>query len=173
MELTVFERKVLYNQLELLKESPDADVKWLEKCQLILENGYRSLYGRLFEHLNTDELSEEQATFVYDVLTMFEAFQRFEEQTGEKAGGLLPSFSGFDGNDESKFLGFVRFLVQKDERWDYLGIKNFNSHFPMVATYRRMLAVWLKLPMPERVTSLTRAQVDAIQAEAIHPENRK
>jgi uncharacterized protein len=172
-KLTVVERTILYNLFDLLKAHPDADVTGLEKFQTILQHGYRPLYGRIFDHIDEDELSEHEASFVYDVLTMFEAFQRFEQSSGEKTGGTMPEFVGFDGHSDLKLLGFVEFLVEQDERWTYLNIRNFDSHSPVREVYERMVTEWRKLPMPNRVTSLTRAQVDAIQAEAVHPENRE
>jgi uncharacterized protein len=172
MKLTVVERAILYNQFDLLTAHPDADVTGLENLQTILEQGYQPLYGRIFDHIVKDEISEEEATFVYDVLTMFEAFQRFEENTGEKVNGLASSFRGFWGNTEYKFVGFVKYLVTREERWTYLNIREFDSHSPVIDVYTRMVTEWRKLPMPDRVTALTRAQVDAIQAEAVHPDNR-
>jgi uncharacterized protein YfbU (UPF0304 family) len=172
VELTRVERKSLWNQIEILKHLDPTSKDHLEIHQQILEYGYQPLYKNLFEPIDRRELTQSEVSLVYDVLSMFEGFQRFEERTGTKLEGLFTKFLGFSGNDETELMAFSKFTVEKQKRWEYLNIREFNSHFPLVDVYRRMVTAWLKIPTPDRYGELSRTQIDVILAEAVHPENR-
>lgn len=170
MNLTQFERLLLWNQYEMRKH---IDPKSLEHCETVqeaLQSGYKPCYDYVLERMEKNEITEEQAQFVYDVLNMFDALQRYEQASGTKIEYAHSRFSGFDGH--GNLVGFARFNVEALKRWDYLNIKNFDAHMPIEPMYRRMLEVWLQNPLPDRITNLTQMHVDAILAAAIHPENR-
>jgi uncharacterized protein YfbU (UPF0304 family) len=52
--------------------------------------------------------------------------------------GAAPNFLGFDGNYEGEHLGIARFLVERMERFPHFKGRNFNSHVPVLDSYRRM-----------------------------------
>ena len=66
-------------------------------------------------------------------------------------------FEGFDANNESQHLGFAKFFVQDGEKYRELMI--FNSHYPTLPRYRKMLAEWQRMGRQPR---LSRAQIDSI-----------
>lgn len=52
--------------------------------------------------------------------------------------GYVPKFHGFDGNNESTLMSIARFLVEKMDRFSRFKKRDFNSHAPTAARYRRM-----------------------------------
>lgn len=56
--------------------------------------------------------------------------------------GYLPMFAGFDGNNESTLMSIARFLVQNMGRFVRFKDRDFNSHSPKAARYRRMVAAF-------------------------------
>lgn len=52
--------------------------------------------------------------------------------------GYLPKFAGFDGNNESSLMSITRFIVEKMGRFSRFKERDFNSHSPTAARYRRM-----------------------------------
>ena len=161
MKLTRIERLVLFNQLEILKHLQPTRQASLENAQEVLSRGYEPFYGEVvLGHLYEEGVSDQQADFVYDVLNMFDALQRFEAASGEKLDEYAARFAGFDGNSEGALVAFTEFVVERMGRWDYLKIKNFNSHMSS-EVYGRMLEVWKQID-PQQRYKLTRAEVDAI-----------
>lgn len=52
--------------------------------------------------------------------------------------GYLPQFAGFDGNNESSLMSITNFVVKKMDRFSRFKQRDFNSHAPTAARYRRM-----------------------------------
>lgn len=167
-KLTSVERQILWNQLELLKAAYPDNKHDYQKQQDILENGYVARYDDVLHAVRLDELSPDDTRFVEDVLDMFSALQRFEQDGGKVTDRYWIDFKGFDGNNEPELMSYTRFLVEREERWEYLGIKNFNSHSRMRDLYERMLDVWHAIDSAKR-HSLTAEQVEAVLAAVNHP----
>ncbi len=85
-------------------------------------------------------------SLVVDTLDMFDFIEaRLEKMSPEdvekvKASnhGDLPSFHGFDGNNESELMSIARFLVESMGRFSRFKGRDFNSHSPTAGRYRRM-----------------------------------
>lgn len=145
--LTDFERIVLINQLELRKavsKSRDFD-----EAITILSNGYEIFYdqavGGIYEPMRPDD-----GKFVLDVLDMFRAIDNFitrhpeDKEISEMRG---TRFAGFDGNNETEYMAFTRFLIEKQRKFqeqvpNAAQTDTFNSHLQMIPRYRQQLAVW-------------------------------
>ena len=56
--------------------------------------------------------------------------------------GYVPTFRGFDGNNETSLLSIARFLVEKMDRFSRFKGRDFNSHAPTAGRYRRMAAAF-------------------------------
>ena len=56
--------------------------------------------------------------------------------------GHLPKFAGFDGNNETSLMIIARFIVEKMDRFSRFKKRDFNSHAPTAARYRRMTAAF-------------------------------
>ena len=91
----------------------------------------------------------EDVRFVVDVLDMWsfmeEAFEALSVKDKEllkeeaKPYGEYVEFIGFDGNNETSYMGIARFLIDKMNRFTRFKGRDFNSHSPKVARYRKML----------------------------------
>ena len=110
--------------------------------------------------------------FVVDVLDMWTFVERAHQKltAKEKARiekeaepfGKYVTFAGFDGNNESTHLSIARFFIEHMNRFVAFKGRELNSHAPSVATYRRMLEVFL----PVR-TKLGRNELSSDQLIAI------
>lgn len=85
-------------------------------------------------------------TLVVDTLDMWDfiedSIEKMPKEDIEKLKaanyGHLPKFSGFDGNGEGALMGIARFFVEKMNRFSRFKKRDFNSHAPKAALYRRM-----------------------------------
>lgn len=168
MKLTKVERLILWNQYEIRKRLDPKQTEHCETVQDALQSGYEAIYEHVLERMSDEEISIHDAQFVYDVFDMYDAFNRFEGTSGVIIDNYMAKFRGFDGHGD--LVGFARFNVKTLDRWKWLNIEEFDAHFPIEPTYRRMLEVWKRKPLPDRITNLIQADVDAILAAAIHPE---
>lgn len=72
-------------------------------------------------------------------------------------------YRGYDGNTEVEYMGYSHFLVEDEQRFTYLGIKDHNSHMPSVDMYRRMLTKWKALGQPHSMSAQQLMDVLAAQ----------
>jgi len=166
---TDFERLSLAIQFTLL-EKVDPNGGW-EKFKQILSRGYTREYPNVWKSLDV-EVEESDCAFVVDVLTMFEAIQRPILDDPKKP--RMPSARmcpGFDGDGEPQLLGYFSYLVEGAGSWTNLifTMPDKNSPTPTRSMYSRMLAQWAQCG---KKSNLSPAEIAAILAERIHPENR-
>lgn len=124
--------------------------KHYEVLSEILRCGYTSEYYRLNEWF-LDELPAADQALVIEILSLYQALQ-----ASVPSGGKVPpelEFEGFDGNNESLLYGYLKFVVEDDEKFTHVvtGSTGLNSHAPMAAKYRRMLSVWKAAGSPHPV----------------------
>lgn len=126
----------------------DTDVDLVQK--IILGGHYWALGWELPDifHGHVDEQS--RVRFVVDVLDMWmyleEAFEALEkpdkEQLAKEADpfGKYVHFPGFDGNNETEYLGIARFLIEELKRFSRFRNyhRDLNSHHPTLKTYGSM-----------------------------------
>jgi uncharacterized protein YfbU (UPF0304 family) len=135
MKLDAKERLLFANQYRILARLDKENAETYGHWQKALEHGFASAYSQIFDQIY-DGLTEDECGFVTDVLSMYEALQRSYDQYGA-ASGLKQAdvaFPGFDGNNETLFMLYARFVRQDEGRFDYLKVsaKDLNSHFPSV-----------------------------------------
>lgn len=147
MELTKKERLAFIYQLRILEALYPDEAGYYAKNRTALEEGYTYHYDWMVEHLY-DELSEEQCREVIDILDMYSeiawGLERLEEGDELKKHHLA-RFPGFDGNNETQLMAYVRYFVVDLDRFSILKQDEypyFNSHCPMLETYREMLERW-------------------------------
>lgn len=119
---------------------------------------------------------------VLDILDMWSGIERSyarldsagKDLIKQKLGvlGDSPRFQGFDGNNESEYVGTALFLVNELERYAEFKGRAFNCHHPSIDMHRRMLAVFN--PMRQRFMSsdLSATQLLQVLQEQVHPSNR-
>jgi uncharacterized protein YfbU (UPF0304 family) len=89
---------------------------------------------------------------VVDVLDMWRFMESGHERLSKKDNARVVAeaqpfgkdvkFLGFDGNDESEYLGVARFMIEKLGRFTCFKDRDLNAHMPTLDIYRRMLAVF-------------------------------
>ncbi len=147
MKLTKKERLSFINQLLILEALYPDEAESYAKDRIALQEGYTYHYDWMVEHLY-DELSEEQCREVIDILDMYSEIAWGLEKLDE--GDELKKhhrarFPGFDGNHETHLMAYVRYFVVDLDRFSNLKRDEypyFNSHCPMLDTYRKMLERW-------------------------------
>lgn len=183
MELSNLQRLQLINQYEILANqyrSLGAEYShFIKDCENkieILYNGFESEYYQ-FEDWLLDPTPKEIGREVKDILNFYRAIH-IASRKGVNVSEI-ELFGGFDGNDqnESDYLGYVRFLIEKEGKWeeqlkykDYMqGDKEFaefgrtfNSHSPMLHIYKAYLKSWRDKGSPRELDQST---IDSIAAD--------
>ena len=152
MKITKRDRLILINQFRILASLNKNEADHYEELIDILENGYSIFYSQLDQWI-ADDTPEDEGRFVLEIL---ELYRRIEEvkRVFKDPKIMLHQFSffhGFDGNNETQYMNFCRFLIEKQgkfqEQKQYLiNNDNLNSHTPMIEKYRRMLNAAKLLP---------------------------
>lgn len=131
----------------------------------------------------SDEEDPEVVREVLDILDMWSAIERSyasidstgKESIKQRLGvlGDSPQFRGFDGNNESEYVGTALFLVNELDRYAEFKGRGFNCHHPSIDMHRRMLAVFNPLRRRFMSTDLSASELLQVLQEQIHPSNRE
>ncbi|MEH7480250.1 YfbU family protein [Neobacillus drentensis] len=147
MKLTKLERLNLINQYLILEKLYPEEQETYSTLRTALEKGFEYHYEEAIEWIH-DDFPEHNSEFVIDVLDMYSVILLSYSNLEDK-GELIDSkvnFPGFDGNNETAFLGYARYFIRDLGRFDELKenatFRDFNSHRPMVPKYRRMVSAW-------------------------------
>lgn len=176
LKLSKLDRIFLTNQLRIMEALYPDEAAGFSIQREALERGYEMLYSWDFEYIydGGDVMTEEESREVWDTLDMFDAIGRAIPADMDTSKYPVTKFMGYDGNNETKFLSFAQFTVERLQRFEYVPMaspKYWNSHMPVRPMYRRMLEVWKEQPPIERV-NLTRERLEQVLAAAINPESR-
>ncbi len=165
MKLSVYERLALMTNYQVLAKTDLENAETYEEYVEILRNGYEPLYYRLTDWMAKDDevITEEEASYVYDVLGMFDAIRISIETAGMTLTDqetYQATFTGFDGNNEGRLLGFAQTYCG-DRRFEHLKRNGEipNSHGPVRGRYESMLVKWKgmgkkHIMKPEEITQL-------------------
>ena len=163
MALNKFERRLLANQYQILSMLDQSNAEHYEKMQEALQKGYESYYNDEIFGWIFDGLSESESTLVIDAMDMYFAIQRAYDALDDKAEieERRTKFPGFDGNHETAYMSYARFVVEREGRFSLLkpSSADFNSHTPMLDRYRRMIDNW---KLTANRYELTRDEITAI-----------
>ncbi len=177
-KLTRLERLFLSNQMRILEALYPDEASSISTQREAIERGYEMLYDWNIEYIydGRDVMTAEESSEVWDTLDMFDAINRFVSSTTDEEikNSSFTKFLGYDGNNESKFMAFTAYTIERLGRFDYVPTpkKNYwNSHMPVRELYARMLEEWHKVPKVRRF-ELKTEEVKKILAAAVHPENR-
>ena len=170
MKLSHAERLILANQYRMLEALDPEDAAFYEEARTIVEHGYELHYRGLPGPVLQETLSSDECREVLDILSMFTALNYSYEKLPDKAG-IEPQhiqFLGFDGNNETKQMTYARFYcLSGGGRFPEVSRgDDFNSHFPMLPQYRRMLAEWKK---SEDTNQLSAEDILRITSEQARP----
>jgi uncharacterized protein YfbU (UPF0304 family) len=176
LNLTKLDRIFLINQLRILEVLCPDEASQLSVQREALERGYELLYDLDFEHIydGDSKMTVCESREVWDTMDMFGAIERSMPENMDVSNFSMTKFAGYDGNNESKFMSFAQFTVERLKRFEHVPMQRpgyWNSHRPVRETYRRMLEKWTEVPSSERFT-MSPEQVMLVLRAAIHPENR-
>jgi uncharacterized protein YfbU (UPF0304 family) len=154
IEITKKDRILLINQYRILASLNPTESDRYEELIEVLERGYKVFYSMVDDWVSED-VPVEKSILVFDILNIYRWVEDFKR--GNLSQAILQHpftiFRGFDGNEESEYLGFARFLIGQQgkfaEQKQYLkNNDNLNSHFPMIEKYRKMIARWKEMNSP-------------------------
>ena len=154
IELSIYERQVLINQLEILKKlnRKEFDEKDFNNKIEALKTGYELHYQDVFEEISDETLPYDKCREVLNILVMFRGIiYSYNHLKQEKKLLKLTTndvkFIGFDGNNETKQMLYTKYFISDLNRYSEIqqlcgNDFDYNSHYPMISTYRIMLDIW-------------------------------
>lgn len=169
IKLTKKDRAMFIYLFKILKNQGDDDYDYANMIEA-LQNGFVLHYNDVFSCLYDEELSEEECKEVLDILEMYRgiiySYNHLKNQG--QIGSLTDDnvrFRGFDGNNETKQMAYTRyFIVDLDRYSEIKDLSNnyFNSHFPMLDKYRKMLKQWKVYKEKEIGYSMDENQINCL-----------
>ena len=170
MELSLLERWMVSNQLRILEALYPEDAEDLAIQREAIECGYEFAYG-INLPVDPDTMTDADGREVWDTLDMFRAIENSIRELGTDDLETHPDrkFCGYDGNNETKFMAFTSYTVERLERWTEQS-GDFNSHAPMRPKYKHMLKVWKGFLVKERF-NMNQGQVQAVLDAARQPNS--
>lgn len=144
MKFSKAERLILINQYTILEKLYPEDSTFSLNKEILL-NGYTHEYDEIVNIL-TDDVPEDVCQEVWDILQMHRSL-KFSFDQLENKGDLNASdvkFRGFDGNNETVYMAYTRFVIHDIGRFEELKDehRDYNSHWPTLDKYRHMLSKW-------------------------------
>ena len=159
MEFTKKERVALINQYRILGKLYPEEASHYEELEEILVEGYEIFYSKVTEWID-DDMPTHKCKLVLDILELYRFIEDYIKVSKDKTakGHHRSSFMGFDGNNESEYMTFARFLIEKQDKFveqkaNFAKNDHLNSHVPMVETYKRMLGTWNGLGKPYKLNA--------------------
>lgn len=156
-KLTQLDRLMLSNQFKILRALYPDDADMYDEMLNIVERGYTGLYYELFEHIH-EEVPQEVYDEVIDILNMYRAINFSFSDLSQEEKSTIPEhklkFGGFDGNNEPYHRGIAIFLLNSQGRYQELQEEksSYNTHFPTLNKYRRMLRDWSEIGKKDKLT---------------------
>ncbi|RZQ54925.1 hypothetical protein C1E23_01170 [Pseudoalteromonas phenolica] len=146
LDLTLKERLSFINQYLILEKLYPEEAEHYATLRKALQEGYKNHYRDLVYNLSP-EMPVEDCKEVLEILSMYRAITwSYMDITGKKEIVHDYQFKGFDGNEEAEQLAYASYFIFDLDRFRELlydkEYRDFNSHFPTLARYRRMLKVW-------------------------------
>lgn len=151
MQLSRVERLMLSNQYKILEKLYPAESDEYRKIREGIERGYEWHYAEIVGHIygKEYEMSTQECDEVLDILELFSLLTDYYNNLEDKSDidEHQIRFLGFDGNNESKQMGYTRYLIHTLGRFEslYRSSDDFNSHCPSIDTYRAMVKRWKTL----------------------------
>lgn len=167
----------LYEELEV---NGEIDPKFIKEA--IFSNNLWALPWKYSGIPFEDQEDPEIAREVLDILDMWSFVEHSYAQLNDEQKALLekeaapfgkdPRFPGFDGNNESEYMGAASFIVNELERFKGFKGRSFNSHCPSIDGHRRMLSVFKDVRNNLDFGPMSGDDLSAILKERAHPSRR-
>ena len=134
--------------------------------------------GIPFEDQETPEIVKE----VLDILEMWSFIEYSYSQLNDEDKALLetdatpfgkdPKFYGFDGNQETEYMGTASFVVNELDRFEEFTGRSFNSHCPSLDGHRRMFSVFKKVRENIFLDPISEKDLSKILMARRHPDKK-
>lgn len=138
--LSKAERLILFNQFEILKLlTQDETLKEeYEIKQNILYEGFEGEYNTLFfdDETVSKKVCDEVRSILYMFMCLSESYDNLQDKRDLETYDVM--FQGFDGNDESDYYYYAKWIVKNNEFPQFAGC-DMNSHSKKLSKYRTML----------------------------------
>jgi hypothetical protein len=139
------QRLILYNQYEILKILHPVNERLYEEKQEIISNGYEQVFDWMTEFLA--EVPKAVCGSVLDALQVCHALEISQRDGAFESTELYRTFIGYDGNHESEYMGYAKFLIKVQGKFPSLSGRPFNSHMRSADKYARMYSLWRSMGM--------------------------
>ncbi|MGH9631020.1 MAG: YfbU family protein [Bryobacteraceae bacterium] len=152
--LTLKERLLLANQCRILAKLYPDEKDHYEEMHQALTSGYALHYGDLVNFF-CDEMTADECREVIHIIDMHRALNDAYQRMVDK-GQVKPEeieFRGFDGNEETKYLNYAKFLMEVQGRWKELHRDDLNTHWPILSRYRKMLEEYERCVQPHHLST--------------------
>jgi uncharacterized protein YfbU (UPF0304 family) len=164
LQLSDVERRILINQYEILAVLRPKEAESFNRCAEIIRAGYYEMWDDEAIGWLSKPMLRKEMLYVADVLDMYDWLQISYDRLPEAEKATIDAsevlFPGFDGNNETEYMGYARFLREKMDRFTTVGAPHgLNSHHPTRHMYNAMLRV---LPKREGVFYLSAAKIRAV-----------
>jgi len=147
--------EILKNQIKARPDQKDAeyDMRTVKLVQEALYGGHYwaltwEMQGVMHDHVDDPK----KVRLVVDILDTWRFIERGYAELSESDKAKLqeavdyrghnPTFLGFDGNNETEYMGIANFLVDQLNRFEHFKGRDFNSHMPTVGRYAAMARVF-------------------------------
>ncbi len=148
MRLDRIQRLMLYNQYKIMEKLYPEEANYYKRAAQAVGDGYEHEYSYLAQNIYERGLSEDQCKFVYNVMGMHMRLKWAYDDLSNADKAEIPAhqieFHGFDGNNETNYLGYARWIVGDGHSFQNIrdGGDGLNSHMPTLSRYQNMLNEW-------------------------------
>ena len=166
--MTRTERSILMHLHLALVKLDTQNARDHEVAADILQRGYQEEFIDLCVGYLDETASPDMTDLVHKVLDMYRWLQLSYRALPETQRAAIDAscikFGGFDGNNETEYMGYAQFVREKLGRWAELEVEDYNSHRHMAGKYVAMLG-----RLPQRTMSHATLTAEEIQAVIAAP----
>lgn len=150
MELSKKDRIILFNQYEILKRLDTDNAEQYEIYQDILAQGFEYNYEEIGSSF--EEVPYSVSEKVHEILEMLRcmtfSFDNLDDVTGLDREDYM--FRGFDGNQETDYYSYAKWLVKNNHKFEKFEKCEFNSNRNILPHYEEMLKRFYEVTRDKR-----------------------
>lgn len=142
--------------------------------------GLKWEYSGIFHDYEDKQSVVNEVVDVLDMWSFLESgFGKLSKKDKERVAaeaepfGKRVVFAGFDGNNESEYMGVARFLIEELDRFSSFKGRDLNAHMPTVDSHRRMFAVFEPIRRSLTGRDLNADEIIDILKAKMYPSRRK
>jgi uncharacterized protein len=124
-ELTKLGRLLLANKYRILGFLDEGNSDYYDQLREALEEGYESASLGIFQSIY-DPLPRTETSLVINAMDMYYHLRRCYKVLDDETGieDWRTKFPGFDGNDETAYIAYARYVVRREGRFGHLEADN-------------------------------------------------